>query len=182
MKPPRAVRISKLLSLVLRHKPEHMGLVLDASGWVTVASVLQGFLDGGLPVTRSEIEDIVRESDKQRFAFSADGQSIRASQGHTVAVDLGYAPAVPPPTLFHGTVDKFLDSIRAQGLVRGQRHHVHLSANTETAVQVGSRRGRPVILHVDAGAMVAAGHLFFISANGVWLTEQVPPPFILFRD
>jgi putative RNA 2'-phosphotransferase len=182
MKTPVGARVSKLLSLVLRHEPERMLLVLDEAGWVTVDALLVGFAKSGTPITRDELEAIVRTSDKQRFAFSEDGERIRASQGHSVVVDLGYAPGQPPLMLFHGTVDKFLESIRTNGLVRGERHHVHLSATEQTAHQVGQRRGRPIILQVRAGAMAKAGNLFFLSANGVWLTDHVPAEFIVFPD
>ena len=157
-----------------------MKLTLDDAGWVDVESVLRGFADAGTPVTRDELAAVVRESDKQRFAFSADGLRIRANQGHSVDVELGYEPAPPPPVLFHGTVGRFLESIRARGLLRGERHHVHLSATTDTAALVGQRRGRPVILEVKADAMARAGHPFFRSANGVWLTEHVPAEFLVF--
>ena len=180
MKNPSSNRLSKLLSLVLRHKPERMGLTLDEAGWVDVESLLQGFANSGMPITRAELDAVVHTSDKQRFAFSEDGLRIRASQGHSVEVELGYAPANPPPVLFHGTVEKFLESIRTDGLVRGERHHVHLSATEETACQVGQRRGRPVILRIRADKMATSGHLFFLSANGVWLTDHVPAEFIVF--
>ena len=182
MGPPRSVHVSKLLALVLRHQPERMGLTLDEAGWVAVELVLRGFADVGTPITRDELEAIVRGSDKQRFAISDDGLRIRASQGHSVDVDLGYEPATPPPLLFHGTVRKFLDSIRVHGLVRGKRHHVHLSASTDTASRVGERRGRPIVLEVQAAVMTTGGHQFFLSANGVWLTEHVPAAYISFPD
>jgi len=180
VKSTRSAQVSKLLSLVLRHKPERMQLVLDEAGWVAVESVLQGFAEIGIPITRDELQVVVSTSDKQRFAFSEDGLRIRASQGHSVEIDLGYAPANPPPLLFHGTVEKFLESIRSQGLVRGERHHVHLSATVDTAERVGQRRGRPVVLQIRAAAMATGGHRFFLSANGVWLTDHVPPLYIVF--
>jgi putative RNA 2'-phosphotransferase len=157
-----------------------MQLVLDEAGWVAVESVLHGFAEIGTPITRDELQAVVSTSDKQRFAFSEDGLRIRASQGHSVDIDLGYAPADPPTLLFHGTVKKFLDSIRSQGLVRGERHHVHLSATVDTAERVGQRRGRPVVLQVLAAEMATGGHRFFLSANGVWLTDHVPPRYIVF--
>jgi putative RNA 2'-phosphotransferase len=178
----RSVRISKFLSLVLRHEPERMKLVLDDAGWTPVDAVLHGFAEAGLPVTREDLEAIVRGSDKQRFAFSDDGARLRANQGHSIDVELGLPPSVPPPLLFHGTVAKFLDAIRAQGLKKGERHHVHLSAARATAEQVGGRRGRPVVLEVLAAAMALAGHAFFLSANGVWLTEHVPASYLVFPE
>src|SRR5438067_2105819 len=123
----RATHISKFLSLVLRHKPEEVGIVLDAAGWVGVEEVLAACGRHGVAITRAELDEIVAGSDKQRFAFSDDGARIRASQGHSVQVELGYEPADPPPTLYHGTVEKFLPSIRENGILKGERHHVHLS-------------------------------------------------------
>jgi putative RNA 2'-phosphotransferase len=171
---------SKFLSLVLRHEPERIGIQLDDAGWTNVESLLAACALHGNPITREQLVEIVRTSDKQRFALSPDGTQIRANQGHSVEVDLKLEPVAPPAVLFHGTVDKYLDSIRAKGLVKGERHHVHLSADTETAGKVGSRRGKPVLLEVRAGAMAAAGHVFYRSANGVWLVDAVPPQFIEF--
>ena len=129
-------------------------------------------------LSRELIEEVVATNDKQRFALSEDGRLIRANQGHSIAVDLGLAPQTPPALLYHGTADKNLPSIMAQGLLPGRRQHVHLSANVETAVKVGQRHGRPIVLKVQTGAMHAAGHLFYKSANGVWLVAAVPAPFI----
>jgi putative RNA 2'-phosphotransferase len=125
---------------------------------------------------------VVETSDKKRFALSADGERIRASQGHSVEVELGYEPATPPAVLYHGTVDRFLDSIREKGLIKGERHHVHLSADAATAAKVGARRGRAVVLTIDAAGMAREGLLFYISANAVWLTDHVPARFIGFPD
>jgi len=173
-------RLSKFLSLVLRHEPQKIGIELDPAGWVAVTDLLAAMAKHGTAITREAVQTVVETSDKKRFAFSEDGRKIRASQGHSVEVELGYQPAAPPAILYHGTVDRFLDSIREIGLIKGQRHHVHLSRDKETATKVGSRRGRPVILTIDAAAMAQAGHLFFVSANGVWLTDAVPPAFIQF--
>jgi putative RNA 2'-phosphotransferase len=169
------VRISKFLSLVLRHEPEKAGLSLDSAGWVDVDALLLGCASAGVRCTREELDLVVAQNDKQRFAFSPDRRRIRANQGHSVEVDLDYASAVPPEFLFHGTADRFLDSIKAKGLVKAQRHHVHLSANRLVAIEVGRRHGRPVIVRVAAGTMHRAGCEFFLSANGVWLTASVPP-------
>lgn len=176
------VRISKFLSRVLRHKPGSIGLELDAEGWAKVADLLQRAREAGRPISASELEEVVRTNDKRRFAFSADGTMIRASQGHSVAVDLGLEALVPPRVLYHGTVDRCLASIRVQGLVPGRRQSVHLSADQETAAKVGARRGKPVILEVDAERMQAASFEFFMSANGVWLTDAVPARFLRFPD
>ena len=174
------VRVSKFLSLVLRHDPGKAGLTLDSAGWVAVDALLRGCAAAGCPLSRGELEDVVRGSDKQRFAFSADGLRIRANQGHSVEVELDYVPQTPPELLFHGTATRFLESIRARGLVKGERHHVHLSADLETARKVGQRHGKPVVLQVRAGEMRRSGREFFVSANGVWLTEQVPPEWLVF--
>jgi len=171
----RSVQASKLLSLVLRHRPQDYGLALDPSGWVSIDALLAA-LPGAM--TAEELQEVVRTSDKQRFAISPDGTRIRAQQGHSVPVELGYDPAPPPEILFHGTVAKFLASIRKEGLARGKRHHVHLSETPETARDVGGRRGAPVIIRVRAAAMAASGYLFLRTPNGVWLTEHVPPGFL----
>jgi putative RNA 2'-phosphotransferase len=174
----RSVSISKQLSFVLRHDPGSIGISLDREGWVRVDLLLEALERHGNALDRSELEAIVRQSDKRRFALSADGALIRANQGHSVEVELGYAPLAPPSVLYHGTVARYLPSIRERGLVRGDRHHVHLSATRELAEAVGRRRGSPVVLEVDAGRMAAAGHEFFRSENGVWLTSHVPPEFL----
>lgn len=169
---------SRFLSLVLRHKPETIGVTLDASGWVSVEALLQGMAAQRRILTRQQLEFVVEKNDKQRFEFDAERRMIRASQGHSVAVELGYQPAVPPAILYHGTVERFLDSINRSGLLKGERHHVHLHDDISVARQVGQRRGRPVILRVDARAMADSGIEFFQSANGVWLVDTVPPEFL----
>ena len=178
----RHVRISKFLSLVLRHKPEKIGVALDREGWVSVATLLEALGAHGLRLTLDELREVVRANDKQRFSFSPDGLSVRANQGHSLKVELGYEPSEPPPTLFHGTAERFLPSIRERGLLKGSRHHVHLSEQEATAAAVGRRYGRPVVLGIASGAMHADGHTFFRSANGVWLTEHVPARYIPFGD
>jgi putative RNA 2'-phosphotransferase len=177
----RAKHISKFMSLVLRHAPETIGIALDAQGWVEVAQLLERAALHGEAVSRAELDAVVATSDKQRFAFSGDGMRIRANQGHSIAaVDLGLAAVAPPAILYHGTADRFLASIRAEGLHAGARNHVHLSRDAGTGVVVGTRHGRPVVLAVDAGAMHRQGHQFFVSDNGVWLTAAVPAAFISF--
>jgi len=171
-------RLSKFLSLVLRHQPEKAGITLDPAGWVDVDTLLRGCAAAGVALSRTDLDRIVTESEKQRFALSEDRMRIRANQGHSVEVELAYEPMTPPDILFHGTADRFLESIRAQGLVRGKRHHVHLSAERSTAIEVGRRHGRPVALQVDARGMHADGIAFFRSANGVWLTEHVPARYL----
>jgi putative RNA 2'-phosphotransferase len=172
------VRVGKRLSYVLRHRPDSVGLALDEAGWVDVGALLTALAGAGLRLSRADLEHVVAADDKRRFAFDRTGRRIRASQGHSVPVALGYAPAVPPAELFHGTVERFLLPILAEGLRPGRRHAVHLSPDAGTAREVGARRGRPVVLRVDAGAMAADGFAFSRSANGVWLVDAVPPRFL----
>ena len=174
----RAIHVSRFLSLVLRHRPDAAGVTLDREGWVDIDELLAGCAAHGASLTRDELLQLVRESDKQRFAVS--GERIRANQGHSVDVDLALSPATPPPTLYHGTVDRFLAAIRREGLLPGARTHVHLSPDVETARRVGARRGAPVVLVVDAAAMASAGRVFYQSENGVWLTDRVPPEYLTF--
>ena len=163
---------SKFLSYVLRHEPAAVGIALDSGGWVAVDVLLDACAQHGRRLSRDELDEVVATSPKQRFALSEDGQRIRANQGHSTAVDLGYEPAEPPDVLFHGTVARLLPSIRDKGLQRMERHHVHLSPDEVTARAVGGRRGKPVILRIDARAMRDAGHVFFVTPNGVWLTDD----------
>ena len=172
------IAISKFLSLVLRHRPEAIGITLDSEGWVAVDALLEACARHGRVISRRQLEEVIRTNDKRRFSFSADGLRIRANQGHSVAVDLGLAPVEPPELLYHGTVERFLASIRHQGLVKGKRHHVHLSPDAQTATRVGQRRGRPIVLVIEAGRMFRDGGQFYRSENGVWLTESVPPGYL----
>ncbi|MGW1622412.1 RNA 2'-phosphotransferase [Streptomyces sp. NPDC002172] len=176
----RTVKVSKYLSKHLRHQPERIGLSLDEAGWVEIDTLLAAAAAHGFPVSREELDHVVAANDKQRFAI--EGTRIRASQGHSIDVDLGLPPAPPPPYLYHGTVARNLEAIRDEGLRPMNRHDVHLSADRETATRVGARRGRPVVLSVDAAAMHRDGHVFHISANGVWLTRAVPPRYLRFPD
>ncbi|GIH91826.1 RNA 2'-phosphotransferase [Planobispora siamensis] len=180
MKDERLVKVSKYLAKHLRHQPERIGIELDAQGWVQVDTLLAAAAAHGFPISPEELEQVVADNDKRRYAIE-DGR-IRASQGHSVPVELDLPVAEPPAFLYHGTVARNVAAIRAEGLRPMSRHHVHLSPDRETATRVGSRRGRPVVLAVDAGAMHAAGHEFHLSANGVWLVGHVPPPFIRFPD
>ncbi len=174
------IRTSKFLSLVLRHEPERVDLKLDSAGWVGVAELLQAVKRHGVALTLDQLKHIVATSDKKRFALSEDGARIRASQGHSIEVDLQYTPQLPPELLYHGTATRFLDSIRAKGLLKMARHHVHLSAERLATVQVGARHGKPALLVIRAGDMHRAGHIFYRSANGVWLVDHVPTQFIAF--
>ncbi len=174
----QTTRLSKFLSKHLRHAPEAIGLHLEAGGWVAVADLLAACAAHGHPLTRDELEDVVEDNDKQRFAFDEAGQRIRAQQGHSVEVDLQLVAAEPPAVLYHGTVPAALPAIRHTGLQKMSRHHVHLSPNEATARRVGQRRGRPVLLAVDAAALHAAGGVFYRSGNGVWLVDSVPPQYL----
>jgi putative RNA 2'-phosphotransferase len=174
----RQVTISKFLSLVLRHKPERIGIRLDEAGWTSVSELLAACNAHGFSLKHEELHRVVENNDKKRFAFSADGSRIRASQGHSIQVELDYAPAVPPEILYHGTAERFLSSIKEGGLIKGRRHHVHLSSEEPTARAVGQRYGKPVVLKINSGLMHEEGFEFYRSANGVWLTEHVPVRFI----
>jgi putative RNA 2'-phosphotransferase len=174
-----AVRDSKFLSGVLRHNPGKIGITLDAAGWVDVEVLLAALKRRGRRVARARLDFVVEHNNKKRFEYDESGTRIRASQGHSVPVELGYEPTVPPETLYHGTATRSLDSIFAAGLMPGSRHHVHLSMDAETATKVGSRHGKPAVLLVAAARMHADGHAFFRSTNGVWLTEHVAPEYLL---
>lgn len=174
------VQLSKFLSLVLRHQPETIGVSLDPAGWIEVDVLLDACGRHGKSITRDKLVELVATSNKQRFALSEDGSRIRANQGHSVSVELGYQPMEPPAELFHGTATRHLASIHEQGLLRGSRHHVHLSGDRDTAIKVGQRHGKPAVLIVQAARMYAAGHVFFVSENHVWLTEYVPVAYLEF--
>lgn len=171
-------RTSRFLSLVLRHKPEDAGLKLDASGWCRVDDLLNGCASRGHHISEAELKAVVAENDKQRFQFSEDGKRIRASQGHSIQVDLQYTPTEPPPTLFHGTATRFLASIKQSGLIKGSRQHVHLTAFVATAMQTGARHGKPVIVAVSAGRMYRDGFRFYLTPNRVWLVDYVPVEYL----
>ena len=169
------VRMSKFLSLVLRHQPEKVGVALDEGGWVDVDELIAACAAKGRRFSREELDHVVATNNKKRFAYSEDGRRIRASQGHSVTVELGLAATAPPDVLYHGTAAATLPLILREGLKPMSRQDVHLSADVATAVRVGSRHGRPVVLAVDAAGLAAEGHEFRVSANGVWLTDRVPP-------
>jgi len=174
------VKLSKFLSLVLRHQPGAIGLILDDHGWAEVDELLRLANASGRRLDRPHLKKIVAENDKKRFAFSDDGLRIRANQGHSVEVDLALTAQAPPVFLYHGTATRFLESIRATGLNSGSRQHVHMCSDEATAIRVGQRHGQPAILVIHAGAMAAAGHRFYLSANGVWLTDAVAAVYIDF--
>lgn len=165
--------VSKFLSYVLRHNPGKIGLVLDANGWADVSELL-----AKAHVDMATLQKVVATNDKKRFSFNEDETKIRANQGHSISIDLNLQPKEPPEFLYHGTATRFLDSIMKQGLVKGNRQHVHLSLNEQTATKVGQRHGVPVVLKVLSKKMNEAGHIFYLSDNGVWLTDRVPVEFL----
>ena len=171
-------KVSRRLSYVLRHAPQSVGVSLDEAGWVRVDELLAALRANGLPLTREQLMETVSTSEKQRFALDPAAERIRANQGHSVRVDLGLPARTPPAVLFHGTVASALPGIRTHGLTRRGRHHVHLSHDEASARAVGGRRGRPVVLRVDAAAMADTGAVFYRSANGVWLVDAVPPRYL----
>jgi putative RNA 2'-phosphotransferase len=173
MNEKETTRISKRLSLHLRHDPAAIGITLTPDGWVEVDTLLRA-----LRITREQLDEVVETNNKRRFAFDETGTRIRASQGHSVPVDLSLPDTTPPDVLYHGTVAKFLDAIQREGLRPMKRHAVHLSATLDTATTVAARRGKPLLLRVDAAAMAASGHKFQVSANEVWLTATVPPHYL----
>jgi putative RNA 2'-phosphotransferase len=172
-------KISKFLSFVLRHQPDAIGITLDSEGWADIAALIAAAANDGKQLDRALIEAVVAGSDKKRFAMSDDGLRIRAVQGHSAqSVDIQYIEKSPPEVLYHGTATRFLASIRNDGLLPGSRQYVHLSQDEQTAVAVGQRHGKPVVLSVHAQRMRGEGFKFFQADNGVWLTEAVPARFI----
>lgn len=172
------VELGRFLSLVLRHNPSAAGISLDQNGWANIDELLAGVNRSGRRINMETIERIVHENNKQRYAFNEDHTKIRANQGHSLKVDVELKSQIPPDTLYHGTASRFLDSIRRDGITKQNRQHVHLSADIETAVKVGSRHGKAVVLSVDAAAMFADGYTFYLSENGVWLCDIVPWKYV----
>jgi putative RNA 2'-phosphotransferase len=169
-------KISKRLSYILRHAPDSVGLTLDENGWASVHDLMSKF---GRPLSIEDLNEVVETNEKKRFAFNDDLTKIRASQGHSIEIDLAYQPTTPPEFLFHGTATRFIESIKKDGLLKGSRHHVHLSLDEVTARKVGARHGSPVILTLKSKEMYEAGYVFYVSENDVWLTEHVPTRFIM---
>jgi putative RNA 2'-phosphotransferase len=172
------VTVSKFLAKHLRHAPDALGLTLQPGGWVAVDDLLAASARIGFAISYDELVECAETNDKKRLSFDGTGDLIRANQGHSVEVDLQLEENEPPEVLFHGTVERFLAPIMNEGLKKGKRHHVHLSKDVETARKAGARRGKPVILQVDAGRMHSQGYRFWLSVNGVWLTDSVPADFL----
>ncbi|WP_299402282.1 RNA 2'-phosphotransferase [Acaryochloris sp. IP29b_bin.148] len=171
--------VSKFLSYVLRHRPDAIGLELDAGGWAAVSELIQCAAQHDRILSEDLIQQVVASNDKQRFRLSPDGQSIRASQGHSLPVNLDLQSLSPPPVLFHGTATRFLTSIMAEGLLPSGRQYVHLSGDFDTAIAVGRRHGHPIVLEIDTQQMQIDGHQFYQSENAVWLTHHVPAKYFL---
>lgn len=179
MEEDRRTKISKSLSYILRHRPDSIGIVIGKDGWVDVKSLIEkAATKGKFVFDLDELKEVVETCVKQRFSFSDDFSSIKANQGHTVDVEIKFKEIAAPPILYHGTVDKFMDSIKKKGLIPGNRHHVHLSKDEVTAIDVGKRRGYPVILEINSRKMQDDSFKFYISDNGVFLTDIVPPEYI----
>ena len=172
------IKISKFLSLILRHKPDVIGLELDKNGWASIDDIICRSTANGMNLERQVIQDVVSTNDKKRFSISSDGNMIRANQGHSINVDLDLSPIKPPSILYHGTATRFLESIFNKGLYPTDRNHVHLSSDYETAIDVGKRHGKPVILKVESGSMYSDNHVFYMSKNGVWLIKHVPTKYL----
>ena len=171
--------ITKFLSYILRHEPNAIGIPLDTDGWADINELIQCAQTQGRILDRNSIQEVVDTNDKKRFSISEDGQRIRAAQGHsTTTVNLQYTEQTPPEFLYHGTATRFLEAIKEKGLISGKRHHVHLSHDKQTAIEVGKRYGKPVVLKIAALRMHQRGCKFFQADNGVWLSEHIPTEFI----
>jgi putative RNA 2'-phosphotransferase len=176
----RLIETSKFLSYVLRHQPEAIGITLNSEGWIEISKLIVAAANYGKQLDRDLIQTVVATNDKKRFAISEDGLHIRAVQGHsTDSVNIRYAEKVPPEFLYHGTATRFLNAIRKEGLRPGSRQHVHLSQDEHTAISVGQRHGKPVVLKIQALLMYEKGFKFFQAENGVWLTNVVPTAHIV---
>jgi len=170
--------ISKYISLLLRHQPDLIGLTLDENGWADVQELITKMNEAGTEINVELLLSVVETNDKKRFALNEDKTAIRASQGHSIEVELNLQETIAPDILFHGTADRFVPAILAEGLKKQERRHVHLSSQMETAKAVGSRHGKPVILNINARAMQADGFIFYLSENSVWLVDNVPVKYI----
>ncbi len=180
---PSMKSTSKFISLILRHKPEAVGISLDEHGWADVQELIDGInASGGYHLDTELLEEIVRTDEKQRYSFNEDHTLIRANQGHSIPVDVELKEVIPPAVLYHGTGEKYVSSIDQQGLIPKSRLYVHLSADIPTAKKVGARHGKPVIYTVDCRKMAEDGYSFYLSANNVWLTKAVPAKYLEKQD
>ncbi len=178
MNKKQKIKIGKFLSLILRHNPNAIGVKLDESGWLSVEQLLHGLKNKGQTLSFEELEDIVIHNDKKRYCFNEDKTQIRANQGHSLEIDLVLKKITPPDILYHGTALRFMKSIQQQGLIKKNRHHVHLSIDKEIAYKVGSRHGKPIVLCIASKLMDKAGFSFYCSANGVWLVDAIPVKYL----
>jgi len=174
----RIVKVSKFMSLVLRHNPQKIGITLDENGWADTKLLISGLCRNGHNVSLEDLKEVVANNDKQRFKFNDDYSKIRANQGHSVTVNVEMKEIQPPDILYHGTATRFWESIRTEGLTARNRLHVHLSADKETATDVGKRHGKPIVLIINATQMYKDGFVFYLSENGVWLVNAVPSKYI----
>lgn len=170
-------KTSRFISMILRHKPGVIGIPLDEHGWANVSELVEG-VNKVHPLDMETLEEIVRTNEKQRFSFNEDKTKIRANQGHTIPVDVELEEKDPPEVLYHGTGEKYVESIDSTGLEPRQRLYVHLSTDKEMAVKVGQRHGKPVVYRVNSGQMAKNGYVFYLSVNGVWLTKAVPVQYL----
>lgn len=173
------VKLGKFLSLILRHKPETIGITLDKNGWVDVVELIEKIKLSGRYIDMEILERIVRENNKRRYSFDENKEKIRANQGHSIEVELNLKEMIPPTILYHGTATRFLESIREKGIVKGNRQYVHLSKDIETARNVGKRHGEVVILPIDIEGLEKIGHKFYLAENKVWLSNDISSKYIL---
>jgi putative RNA 2'-phosphotransferase len=174
--------MSKFISLILRHKPETIGISLNEHGWADVNELISGIRTSGRSIDMETLERIVAENNKQRFNFNADRTKIRANQGHSIPVGIELPESNPPDVLYHGTASGFLDSIREKGILKQNRQYVHLSSDIQTALAVGKRHGKPIVLTIDAKKMKEDGYIFYFSVNKVWLCGDIPWKYIKEHD
>lgn len=174
----KTTNISRYIALLLRHHPEKAGLCLDEHGWVEVEALIQGVRRRYPEFNRAVLDEIVARDSKQRYVYNQDKTCIRANQGHSIPVDVELKQALPPTILYHGTGEKYVESIQKVGLIPKSRLYVHLSTDIQTAIQVGKRHGQPVIYQIDTQQMIHDGFIFYISANHIWLTKAVPVQYL----
>ncbi len=174
------IKLGRFLSFVLRHHPESIGIVLDENGWADVEELLKAMNKSKHKINMATLEDVVFKNDKKRYSFNEDKTKIRANQGHSINVDVELKEVAPPVVLYHGTAERFINSIKGEGLTKQDRNHVHLSLDKDTALKVGQRHGKSVVLIINSKKMCEDGFKFYLSENGVFLTDNVPVEYIEF--
>lgn len=172
------VSLGKFISLILRHKPETIGITLDEHGYASVLELIDGINKSGHKIDFETLSRIVRENNKNRYSFNEDKTKIRANQGHSINVDVELKEVIPPKTLYHGSAERFLESIKEKGILKMSRQYVHLSKDKKTAVNVGSRHGKPIVLEIDTVSMIKDGYKFFLSENGVYLCDDIKYKYV----